>query len=362
MNEKLLDISWGTIAKLALGALIIYVVFLVRDLLIWILFGIIISIIFDPAIDFLHKRKVPRVLAAIGIYFVVFGLIAFAIYATAPVFIQEIQNFSNVLPDYLDSIAPTLNQLQIATFFEVDSAVGDLEQNVEGSTSTILQALGVIFSGIFSTIFVISIAIFISIEERSIERALVLLFPKRYESVARAIWRKSQRKVAGWFFSRVISSIFVGAATYLALVLFDVRYPLILGAMSGVLNFIPIIGPIIAGVLVAIVVALDPLTAGSVNFDVLRVVFVTLAMVLIQQIESYILMPLLTKRFIGMPPVLVLVALAIGGELWGVMGAILAIPLFGLIFEFLRDFLKKRREAATMMEEEFTPPESSSIA
>ncbi len=71
--------------------------------------------------------------------------------------------------------------------------------------------------------------------------------------------------------------------------------------------------------------------------------------VLIQQIEGGILTPILSKKFIGIPPVLVLVALFVGGKLWGFLGALLAIPLAGILFEFLRDFLKKRKDAKAVV-------------
>ena len=70
------------------------------------------------------------------------------------------------------------------------------------------------------------------------------------------------------------------------------------------------------------------------------------AFILIQQIENNILTPILAKRFVDIPPVLVLLSLVIGGELLGVLGAILAVPLGGILFELIRDFLKKRREEA----------------
>ncbi|MBI2577679.1 MAG: AI-2E family transporter [Candidatus Wildermuthbacteria bacterium] len=277
-------------------------------------------------------------------YLGILVLISLAIYWTAPLFLQEIKRFAQLLPQYIQTIAPTLSDLGIVAFSDFESAVQGLTVNVEENSASIIRAVGAIFGGIFSTIFVISIAMFLSVEERSIERTLLLLFPKRYEAAALDVWRKSQRQVAGWFFSRVLSSLFVGAATYVALLLFDVRYPFILSLISGVLNFVPIIGPLIAGVLVGVVVAFDPVSFASTGADTLRLVFVILAMILIQQIESYILTPLLTKRFIGMPPALVLIALAVGGELWGVMGAILAIPLFGIVSEFLRDFLRRRKK------------------
>jgi predicted PurR-regulated permease PerM len=334
-NEKLLDISWGTIVKLSVAALVIYVVFLVKDILVWVLFGLVISILFDPVIDFLQHRRVPRVLAAVGVYSSVFGIFAFSLYGTAPFFVNEIQRFSQLIPHYFETISPAFRGLGIAAFQDLQSFINVISGGVESVGSNIFNALFVIFGGIFSTVFVISIAIFLSIEEKSVEKAITLLFPKKYEVFALSLWEKSQHKVSAWFLSRLVSSVFVGVATYISLLIFTVPYPFSLGLFSAVLNFVPIVGPLIAGLLIAVTVAVDSLV---------RALFVLFAFVLIQQIEGNILMPIMTKKLIGLPPALVLISLAIGGQLWGIMGAILAIPLAGILFEFLRDFLKKRKE------------------
>src|SRR3990167_3902486 len=126
MNERVLDISWGTIVKLSIAALAIYVIFLTRDLLIWILFGIILSIIFDPAIDFLQKRRIPRVLAAMVVYFGIFAVIGFAIFKTAPFFLEEVKRFSQFLPQYLRTIAPILENLGIVSFENIN-VTGEFE-------------------------------------------------------------------------------------------------------------------------------------------------------------------------------------------------------------------------------------------
>jgi len=332
---KLLDISWGTIFKLGVAGLAVYILFLTKDIFVWVLFGLIISILFNPAIDFLQKRRIPRVLAAVGVYAVVFGILAFIIWGMAPFFINEVQRFSNLFPQYFETLAPALRGLGIAAFSDVQTFFNTLSGSLEQLAGNIFSALFVVFGGIFSTIFVLSIAIFLSIEEKSVERGIGLLFPKKYEVFALNLWEKSQRKVSGWFASRVITSLFVGVATYTTLLLFNVQYPFSLGLLATVLNFIPIVGPLITGLLVVVVVALD---------SALKALFILLAFTLIQQIEGSILTPLLTKRFLGIPPALVLISLAVGGQLWGIMGAILAIPLAGILFEFLRDFLKKRKE------------------
>ena len=339
-NEKLLDISWGTILKLAIAALVSYLIFLVKDILVWVLFGLIISVLFNPVIDFLQRRKVPRVLAAVGVYFVVFGVLALIIYSTAPFFVNEIQRFSQLIPHYFESISPAFRGLGVTAFQDLQTFIDTASGGVESLASNVFNALFAIFGGIFSTIFVISIAIFLSIEEKSVERAIALLFPKKYEAFALNLWERSQRKVSAWFLSRVVSSLFVGVATYVVLLVFNVAYPDSLSLLATVLNFIPIVGPLITALLIATVVAVDSVT---------RALFVILSFFLIQQIEGNILMPIMTKKLIGLPPALVLISLAIGGQLWGIMGAILAIPLAGILFEFLRDFLKKRKEESTVV-------------
>lgn len=340
-EQRMLDISWGSIIKLAISVFVIYLIFLLKDILVWVLFGLILSILFDPVIDFFQKRRIPRVVSTVGVYAVIFAVLAYIIFATTPLFVGEIQRFSHRLPQYFEeSISPPLQGLGIVAFEDFESFLQAMGEDAAKSSSNIVSALFSIFGGIFSTMFVISVAMFLSIEDRPVERTLSLLFPKKYEAVALDVWAKSQRKVSAWFLSRVLSSVFVGAATYISLLLFNVPYPFMLALLAGVLNFIPIIGPLLTAILVGTLVALD---------SPLRALFVVLALTLIQQIENNILTPILSKKFIGLPPVLVLVALAVGAQFWGIMGAILAIPLAGILFEFLRDFLKKRKEAQTII-------------
>jgi len=334
-NNRVLDISWGTILKIGIGILGFYILYLIRDILVWFIFALIISILFNPAIDFLQRKRIPRVISVIFVYLFVFGLLSFLIYLISPLFISEIQHFSQVFPQYFEKISPPLKGLGVRAFENLESFMNILGGTLEKMTANIFNTLFSIFGGIFSTIFVLTIAIFLSLEEKSVERALSLLFPKKYEAYALSLWGKCQKKVSGWFLSRILGCAFVGLLCYIAFLLFNTKYPFSLAMLAGVANFIPIVGPIVSGVVIFLIASLD-------NF--LRGIFVLLIFILIQQIENNILMPVLTKKFIGLSPTLVLLSLAIGGALWGILGAILAIPLFGILFEFLRDFLKKKKE------------------
>ena len=109
-QEKLLDISWRTIFKIALSFLGFYLLYLTRDILVWFIFALIISVLLNPAIRLLRGLKVPRVLATILVYVAIFGILGLFIFWTAPMFVAEIQQFSQLFPQYFEKIAPYKNR------------------------------------------------------------------------------------------------------------------------------------------------------------------------------------------------------------------------------------------------------------
>ncbi len=334
-QNRILDISWGTIFKIAVAMISLYILFLIRDILIWFIFAIIISILFNPAIDFLQKRKIPRVLSVVLVYLGSFGFLMFLIYSTASLFFREVQQFSQFIPQYFQTLSPLMKELGVRAFENIESFTAAITSGLEKITSNIPNALFTIFGGIFTTFFVITMALFLSLEQKPIEKVLSLLFPKRHEAFALHLWNRAQKRVSDWFLTRVLACLFVGILSYFSFLIFNTKYPLTLGLLAGVLNFIPVVGPFITGVLIFTIASLD---------SFLRGVFLVVVFTLIQQIENNIVTPILSKKFFDLSPVLVLISLVVGGKLWGFLGSVLSIPLFGILFEFLRDFLKKKKE------------------
>ncbi|MDP4009080.1 MAG: AI-2E family transporter [bacterium] len=334
-QHNILDISWATIVKFAVAAFVLYSLFLTKDIWVWVLFGVVISVLFNPAIVFFQRFRIPRVIATLGVYLFVLGIIGVMISTTAPFFVLEGKRFIQLVPEYLSTISPFLQGVGVAAFEDVQTMIEMLVGGAEMMATSAFNALFAVFGGIVSTLFIVSVAIFLSLDEQGIERAIRLLFPKKQEALALDVWEKSQSKVSGWFTSRVISCIFVGAATSVALLIFQVQYPFSLGLFSGVLNFIPYIGPLVAAILIGIIVALE---------DLARAGVVLIAFMVVQMLENAVILPLLSRKFVGISPVIVIVALAVGGNLWGAMGAVLSIPLAGIIVSFFGDFLRKRKE------------------
>lgn len=338
-SSNFLDISWGTIFKISIALIFIYFLYLISDLIIWFIFALVLSILLEPAIELLTKRRIPHLFAVVIIYFFIFGILGYAFYITLPFFISEIRDLSAGLPQqipiFFEKISPMFKQLGIDAFESVDVFLANFQRPLEEMARNVFNFLTIIFGGIVAAFFTIGMAFFLSLEKGLMEKGLILFFPKKYENYLLSLWNKSKEKVIGWFLMRVIGVIFVGLSSYITFKILNVNYPVSLAAIGGIFDFVPIIGPLVASVLIFIVVALD-------NF--LKAIFVLAVFTLIQLIENTVLLPALSRKMINVPPIIVLIGLFIGGKLWGMLGAVILVPLVAILFEFLKDFLRENKE------------------
>ncbi len=332
-NYKL-HMDWQTVAKLALLVICLYLIFILKDVIIWFVFALVISVLFNFLIDGLQKRRVPRIISTTILYLGFFALLGFFIYKTAPILLYELQEFVANLPAYLKKISPFFEKLGITSFKNSKVFMGSLQNNLNNAGGSFSNALASIFGGAASTALVVAMAFFISLERQFVEKILSAFSPPQYKEYLFGLWRRSKKKVSGWFVTRLIGIAFVGFGMYVILMILNVKYAFILALIAGILDLLPFIGPLVAGIALFSVVSL-------VSFP--QAIFVILSFFIIQEIENHILFPVIFKKLIGLSPVLVLVAFAVGGELWGAAGAILGIPLAGVVYEIIKDYLIKRQ-------------------
>jgi Predicted permease len=112
--------------------------------------------------------------------------------------------------------------------------------------------------------------------------------------------------------------------------------PDIFGIFRSIADIVPFIGPIATGAVIVLVALIDSWQ---------KAVLVVVVFTVVQQLESNLVLPLLSQKFIAFPAILVLISLLVGEALWGLAGAILAIPLFGIVYDFVGDYLVKHRRA-----------------
>ncbi len=336
-QEYTLDITWESILKVFFAIFIFYLIYLAKTVALWFLFGLAIAILVEPAILFFRKLKIPRVISALMVYFSIFGILALLIFISAPLFVDEMQQFSQHLPEYFNQVNPYLQGIGINVADSFNELSSGLLFNLKESSAGLVRALGAFFGGLSAAAFILTIAFFLSLEDRGVESLLALVAPKKYEEQIVFLFETVQQKVSGWFGARILACLFVGVASFIVFYMFSIKYALLLALISGVLNFVPYLGPVISTLLLAIIVSV---TSGS----WMIVLYILIAITVIQEIENKLLSPLLLKRIIDMPAVLVLVSLLVGTEVFGFLGAIFAVPVFGIIYEFTKAYLGKRKE------------------
>lgn len=333
MKEKnFLDISWGTILKIGIAFFFFLIIYQIREILTTALFAIIISTLFEPAIIFLEKKGINRKLSVPLVYFSFFIFLGFLVfYLSNPIFI-EIKKLASSIPQYFERISPFFKEFGLEALENFENLTFAIQQWLIKASSSIFSAISVIFGGFFATLTIFSLSLFISLEKGLIEKIIKFFAPQEKEEKFLNAWQRVQTKISLWFAIRILGCLFVSLLTFITLKVFKVDYAFSLSILTGFFNLIPILGPVFSGTLVTIFLVMD---------SFLKAIFFIVAFILIQQLEGNVLLPVLTNRFIEMSPFLVLLSLLIGGKILGFWGAILAIPLSAIIFEFLKEFLSE---------------------
>ncbi|MBC7073942.1 AI-2E family transporter, partial [Candidatus Parcubacteria bacterium] len=174
-----LEISWDSLFKIFIFGILVYVLFLIREILVWFFLALIISILFNPAINFFTKRKIPRTLSAIFVYFVFFSFLFFVFYYISLPLLSEIQKFGQTFPENFGKISPFLNKLGIISFETFQELTQNLQNWLLKSSKNIAGAISVLFGSFFATLSIISLAIFLSIEEEPLEKIFPFYFGKK---------------------------------------------------------------------------------------------------------------------------------------------------------------------------------------
>ncbi len=330
------NIPWGTIIRIALGILLFYTLYLVRGVLLYFVFSAVIAVLFDPINDFFQKKlKLPRSLAVLFSYFLFLGFIIFVASLCFPILSKELSGFLANSQYYFSKISESLKYIGINEFEsnDIPHSLNELLFKFSGNAVSFIDDISGLF---FSILTVLSLAIFISMDEEGVDRGIKLLMPKKDEEYLFNIWQESKKKVALWFQVRILTSVFIALMVFVFCNFYaKMEYSLLFGTLAGILDFIPVIGPIIFAVAVSMILMIS-------NPEI--VLHFVIFFIILQQIESNIITPFLSKKLMGLSPVLVLMAVLIGGRLWGPVGALLGIPLIGLLIELLKDFLRRRKE------------------
>ncbi len=344
------NISSLTIVKVLLVVLGLLFMWAIRDIIAMVFVAWVLASALDPFIDRLARWRIPRSLSILTVYLFFIAFVGFVVYVLVPPVTTELSSLAKNFPAYYGPIKNALANVQktgegAGLLFTLQQALDNTVASLSNLTSGLYGAVTSVFGGIITTIGILVIAFYMTVEEDGIKNFIQSISPVNYQPYITKKLNQIQNKLSSWLWGQIVLMFFVGLISGIALWLLGVKYSLILGLLAGLTEFIPIIGPIIAAIPAAFF-ALTDFSDAPWKFGVVILVFIV-----IQQIENQILVPRIMRRAVGVNPVIVIVALLIGAKLGGLIGMLLAVPLVTIIGIFMEDFLQSRRVEQNRLEE-----------
>lgn len=319
------EISSKTIVFTVAFLLGLYFLWVIQNLLYSLFIAFILMSALRPLVAAVKRRGVPHGLAVTGVYigFVLFFIFLFGI--IIPPIILETSTLIRNLPYMLESVSP-----EIQRWVRLES----ITQYVPNVTNQIFSLAGNIFSNIIFVLSTLFFGYYLLLEEQLIKRFFHQLFEEPKAEWYIMILEKAERRMSNWFWGELMLMTVVGWLTFIGLSLLGIRYAVPLAVLAGLLELVPNIGPMIAAV-PAIIIGLS--TSPVTGFSALVLSFV------VQQLENNLIVPVIMKRAVGINPIITLMALIIGGQLGGVLGIIVAVPIYVFVETILKELLKKHQ-------------------
>ena len=334
-----ITITIGTILKTIVILGLAWVALKLYSVLLIVLTAIVISSAVEPGVRALMRHKFPRVLGVLAVYVVMIGTFFTIFYFFLPSVLADFATFVQSLPKYLEAFNSTGAFDQYANILGVqapstitaaeimDSVRGVF--NVGGAFSNAVTAASQIFGGVFSFVLIIVFSFYFAVIETGVDDFLRIVTPKSHQAYVQGLWRRSQHKIGLWMQGQLILALIIGVLVYLGLTILGVPHALVLAVIAAAFEIIPVFGPVLAAV-PAVTIAF---VAGGGSLGMLTVALFVIA----QQFENHLIYPLVVTRVVGVPPLLVILALIIGAELAGFLGIILSVPVAAALQEFVHD-------------------------
>ncbi len=305
-----------TAAGFALAIALIAAIWLLARPLTLVLVAIIIAQALTPLVGWMD-RWLPRALSVVVVFAVLFAIIAGLGWLIVPTMLREAQVLVEEAPATLTRARELLRDLDAASADQVMSSAQSIASRFG---DMVLRLPLTIFSSTIDLILVVFMAAYWLIEAPDLKRFTLSLFPEEHRDRAGGIMDAVGSTMGGFVRGTVIDSVIIGALTWVGLAVIGVEYPLVLAVVQGIGELIPVVGPIIAAIPAMIVAfAHSPEQA----------LFVLIFFIVLQQVESNLLLPLIMRQQADVPPLVSLVAVLVGSALGGLLGGIIAIPLAG---------------------------------
>lgn len=339
-----INITAFGVVKIILVFLVFYLIYQARSVLAALFVALLLASALEPWIDWMQKKKIPRVFGVIIIYTTVL-MVLFSIIAliTPPIVKQGtelVKSFPQIFEGVVSKVyALKYYSLKYGFLDNIKNQFMAISANFSGAAGGVFSTISSFFGGIFSVFLVAVMTFYILIEESSIKKIIWAFVPEKHQVCTITLTNKIQQMIGLWLRGQLILSLVIFVLIYTGLTALGfftgqkIEYALVLALIAGLTEFIPYLGPIMAAIpAVFLAFIQSPILALS----------VAILYYVVQLLENNLIVPNIMKRVIGINPVISITSLLIGFKVAGVVGAVLAIPTATAIVIIIREVFEQK--------------------
>ena len=317
MNADRQTILWA-IAIAALAVVVLFAAYLARHVLLLIYIAALFAIGFSPVVRVIERQpRIPRWLAILLLYVAILGIVTLILVLIAPPLISQAKGLWAAAPGMFDRAQQYLvekgllaRHLTLREAVEQAPGSGDAVGTIAGA------ALGII-GGVVGLLTILILTFYLLLEAGALRETFLRLFPKSRRAQVAQASAEVTRKVSAWLNGQLLLGATIGSTAAIGLWILGVPYFYVLALIAGVGELIPVVGPLLAAI---------PAIGVALTISYQKAALVAVFFLLQQQFENHVLVPKIMSRQVGVSAVTVIVALLIGAELLGILGAVLAVP------------------------------------
>lgn len=344
----------GRSIALLLGALALVWLVVGFSKILFILFlSILLAVGIDPLVDRLERRKLPRALGIFIIYVGLLGVLMVAVALLVPVLVEESTQLADNLPKIAEQVVNLPQHLNVPGLDRVDTRdlgrrLADEIGSLVSEVPRLMLGVGKAVTGVLvSALLVLVVGFFLSADANFAPRFIARFFSPRVRPQVDEIARDVAGRLGHWVRAQILVGVFFGTTFGVGLALLGVPFALSLGVAGAVLELIPYVGG-------AVVTAIAMLVAFTISPWLALGVLVL--EIVVANIESHVFYPKVVGSAVGLHPLTIILALFIGAEAKGILGALLAVPVAVVLQVLFDRFYRFEDTGKIILSERSTPP------
>lgn len=333
---------------LALGAALVFIVlqgaWMARDVLVLVFVAVLLASALEPVVDAIRGIiAVPRGVVILGVYAVFFALVAVVALIVVPAALVQFSALAAAAPEYFARARASATEVQPPLLSEAATALLDaVEKSLQSAPpkpGEVVEAGLTVAQVVGSAVTILAAVFFWLVEHATLQRYALSFLPAERRAGTREAWDDIELRLGQWVRGQLTLMAVMAVATGVLYTVLGLPSPLLLALLAGLAEGIPIVGPLIGAI---------PALAIAATIRPELLVAVAIAYIVIQFLESNVLVPIVMKHTVGLSAFLVMTSILAGAAIAGIQGAFLAVPMVAA-FEVVLERLQAREVPVTQM-------------